>query len=124
MKSVHLALVFVSTLPFVCPVSAEASNIVGYGYAKCRDIMAVVINEQDRTLEVFQWAAGYMSGLNAADILDRKQYRDFEGLFADNKTGPVTQLLLTDCISNPDMRFADVVGRFWMRLPVRTWANQ
>lgn len=108
---------------FATPAFAEPANMVGFGFNKCRDIMARIVNEPDVTLEVFQWAAGYMSGLNSYDIVSRKQFRDFGDLIVDGKGGAITKPLLADCINNPDMTLGRVVDRFYVKLPTRKWAQ-
>lgn len=108
-----------------CPTLAFAqpANLVGFGFNKCRDVMARINDEPDLTLEIFQWAAGYMSGLNSYGIVANQRFKDFDGLIVDGKAGLVTKPILADCINNPDLTLARVVDRFYAKLPSRKWAQ-
>ncbi|MDE3795826.1 hypothetical protein CN155_10250 [Sinorhizobium meliloti] len=123
MKSVLRTALLIVLLPASTNAFAQSANMVGYGLSKCRDIVAVTMAQQERTLEIMQWVFGYLSGLNTVNAMEHGKYRDIGAVVQDGAAGGLTVPLLRGCRNNPDRAFADMIGEVYGQLPLRDFKN-
>jgi hypothetical protein len=98
---------------------AQPANMAGYGLAKCAEIVAMITQDENRTLEVMSWAFGYVSGLNTGFIEAQGKYRNIGAIVENGKVGGFTVPLLRGCRNNPEQAFADMVGQIYAQLPTQ-----
>ncbi|WHO77449.1 hypothetical protein [Rhizobium leguminosarum] len=102
-------------------VSAEPVNMAGMGLMRCGDVIAAFIVDQQMAFEIFQWATGYMSGLNSALVVEMGKYRDLGSTVTNGNAGGFMRPLLAKCAQTPDTQLARLVDQYFRQLPVRNW---
>lgn len=107
-----LLIVCLTFLDSPAPTFAQ-SNVFGVGQTSCREIRSFLDSERGSDA-ILAWSAGFLTGLNFANEIHTKRYRDISGLPRSYILSQVQDF----CAANPSKPAFEAIGRLYSRLPV------
>lgn len=113
-----IALAWIASLPTLA--TAEIFTVQGLGMKSCREVVTDYANDPLSKALVFEWSAGFLTGMDMFRSHTLGSPKDMEGLILEGETAGsngIVDPIIRICRTHPEDSLLNAVAKFYGQLP-------